>query len=123
MREIRARIDSVFAITVRTVRESIPKIVGYFLVKMSQEKLSSELHMKINENEGILDALGEPKQIQERRKTLQDIINVLKNSLKILQRDPDITAASSVDDGELAELLKRDAMERKKGALDAKQGG
>ena len=89
VREIRARIDSVFNITVRTVRESIPKIVGYFLVRMSQEKLSSELHMQIQANKSILDALGEPKQIQERRKTLQSIIEVLKNSLKILQRDPE----------------------------------
>ena len=89
VREIRARIDAVFKITIRTVRESIPKIVGYFLVRMSQEKLSSELHMRINENEGLLDALGEPKQVQERRQTLQSIIEVLKNSLKILQRDPE----------------------------------
>lgn len=122
VREIRARIDAVFKITIRTVRESIPKIVGYFLVRMSQEKLSSELHMRINENEGLLDALGEPKQVQERRQTLQSIIEVLRNSLKILQRDPDITAASSVDDGELADLLKKDAMERKKNQLDAKAG-
>lgn len=46
----------------------------------------------------------------------------MKNSLKILQRDPDITAASSVDDGELAEELRKDAMERKKGELDSKAG-
>lgn len=46
----------------------------------------------------------------------------MKNSLKILQRDPDITAASSVDDGELAEELRKDALERKKGDLDAKAG-
>ena len=89
MREIRARIDSVFRITIRTVRETIPKIVGNFLVRMSQEKLSSELHMRVNENDSILDALGEPKHIQERRSTLQGIIEVLKNSLKILQRDPE----------------------------------
>ena len=71
------------------MRESIPKIVGYFLVRMSQEKLSSELHMKINENDSILDSLGEPKQITERRNTLQAIIKTLKESLKILQRDPE----------------------------------
>ena len=56
---------------------------------MSQEKLSSELHMKINENDQILDALGEPKAIQERRQALQAIIEVLRNSLKVLQRDPE----------------------------------
>lgn len=89
---------------------------------MSQEKLSSELHMKINENDSILDSLGEPKQITERRNTLQAIIKTLKESLKILQRDPDITAASSVDDGELGELLRKEANDRKKQTLDQKAG-
>lgn len=92
------------------------------MVRMSQEKLSSELHMRVNENDQILDALGEPKQIQERRQTLQGIITTMKNSLKILQRDPDITAASSVDDGELAEELRKDAMERKRNEIDDKSG-
>jgi hypothetical protein len=123
VREIRARIDAVFRISIRTVRETIPKCIGYFLVRMSQEKLSSELHMRINENDSILDALGEPKHIQERRNTLQETIEILKKSLKVLQRDPDITAASSIDDGELAEELRRDALERKKNEMNAKQGG
>lgn len=89
VREIRARIDAVFSISIRTVRETIPKCIGYFLVRMSQEKLSSELHMRINENDSILDALGEPKHIQERRNTLAETIEILKKSLKVLQRDPE----------------------------------
>ena len=51
VKEIRARIDAVFKITIRTVRETIPKLIGYFLVRMSQEKLQVELYQKINENE------------------------------------------------------------------------
>ena len=39
VKEIRARIDAVFKITIRTVRETIPKLIGYFLVRMSQDKL------------------------------------------------------------------------------------
>ena len=83
------RIDAVFKITIRTVRETIPKLIGYFLVRMSQEKLQAELYQKINENEAILDTLGEPKHITEKRRTLQDMIRVLKESLKTLQRDPE----------------------------------
>ena len=37
--EIRMRIDAFFRIVVRNVRDSIPKTIGYFLVKSSQEKL------------------------------------------------------------------------------------
>jgi hypothetical protein len=119
---MRFRVDAVFKVSIRTVRETIPKLIGYFLVRMSQEKLSSELHMKINENDQILESLGEPKHITERRQTLSQIIQVLKDSLKVLQRDPDITAASSVDDSELAEELRKDAMQRKQEALN-KAGG
>lgn len=89
MKEIRARIDAVFKITIRTVRETIPKLIGHFLVRMSQEKLQAELYQKINENESILDSLGEPKHITERRRTLTEIIKTLKESLKVLQRDPE----------------------------------
>lgn len=43
---------------------------------------------------------------------MTSIIKTLGDSLRVLQRDPDITAAS-VDDGELAEELRKDAMMRK----------
>lgn len=89
MKEIRARIDAVFKITIRTVRETIPKLIGYFLVRASQEKLQAELYQRINENESILDTLGEPKHITERRNTLNMTIKTLKESLKVLQRDPE----------------------------------
>ena len=84
MKEIRARIDAYFKIVLRTVRETVPKLIGHFLVRMSQEKLQSELQTRINDNEKILESLGEPKNITERRKMLQDIIKTLKASLKLL---------------------------------------
>lgn len=80
---------------------------------MSQDKLQGDLQSKINDNEKILETLGEPKNITERRNMLQGMIKSLKESLKLLQRDPDITAASTIDDGELAEELRKDAMARK----------
>ena len=71
------------------MRETIPKLIGYFLVRMSQDKLQAELYQRINENEGILDTLGEPKHITERRRTLNEIIKTLQESLIVLQRDPE----------------------------------
>lgn len=112
VKEIRARIDTYFRIVLRNVRDTVPKTVGYFLVKMSQEKLQFELYTRINASPQIADALGEPKNITERRVTLSTIIKTLSDSLRVLQRDPDITAAS-IDDGELAEELRKDAMQRK----------
>jgi hypothetical protein len=39
VKEIRARIDTYFRIVLRNIRDTVPKTIGYFLVKMSQEKL------------------------------------------------------------------------------------
>lgn len=44
---------------------------------------------------------------------LNEIIRTLKESLKVLQRDPEITAASTIDDSELSELLRQDANQQK----------
>ena len=81
---MRARVDAVFKITIRTVRETIPKLIGHFLVRMSQNKLQTELFLKINENESILDTLCEPKEISERRRHLNDIIRTLRESLSVI---------------------------------------
>jgi hypothetical protein len=53
----------------------------------------------------LSSALGEPATITERRKTLTDILTTLKNSLRVLQRDPDISA-NSLGDDELELALK-----------------
>lgn len=50
VREIRTRIDAYFKIVLRNIRDSVPKVVGYFLVKASQEKLQFELYAQINKN-------------------------------------------------------------------------
>ena len=89
VKEIRARIDTYFRIVLRNVRDTVPKTVGYFLVKMSQEKLQFELYTRINASPQIADALGEPKNITERRVTLSTIIKTLSDSLRVLQRDPE----------------------------------
>jgi hypothetical protein len=48
--EMRKRIDAYFDIVLRTVRDSIPKAIGYFLVKKSQDVLQFELYNQVNSN-------------------------------------------------------------------------
>ena len=43
----------------------------------------------LNSNKSLTSSLGEPKNITERRKALSDVLSTLKNSLKVLQRDPE----------------------------------
>ena len=57
--EIRARIDSYYGIVLRNIRDSIPKLIGTFLVKAIQDRLQFVLHNEINSNEEILDQLNE----------------------------------------------------------------
>jgi hypothetical protein len=56
---------------------------------MSQEKMQFELYQRVNANQGLVDLLGEPKSITERRETLNAIMKTMDKSLKILQRDPE----------------------------------
>lgn len=39
VQELRQRIDDYYAIVLRNVRDTVPKQIGYFLVKKSQEQL------------------------------------------------------------------------------------
>lgn len=45
--ELRARIDDYYSIVVRNVRDTIPKQIGYFLVRKSMDKLHQDLYMRI----------------------------------------------------------------------------
>ena len=44
VQELRQRIDQYFAIVLRNVRDSIPKAIGFFLVRKSQDSLQFELY-------------------------------------------------------------------------------
>lgn len=67
IKEIRSRIDNYFNLVLRSVRDTIPKQVGFFLVQKSQDKLNQDLWHRINTNARISDMLGEPPNITARR--------------------------------------------------------
>ena len=56
--------------------------------------------------------MGEPLRITERRRALEDVLKTLKNSLKVLQRDPDISS-NTVGDDELEAMLRQEGQERR----------
>ncbi len=86
---MRARIDKYFGIVVRNVRDFIPKSIGYFLVKMAQEKLPFQLYDRMNKNKKAIDLLGEPKHVAEERATVTNTLMLLEKSLKVLRKDPE----------------------------------
>ena len=66
--EMRKRIDQYFEIVLRSVKDSIPKSVGFFLVRKSETVLQMDLYNAVNNNPAMSNFLGEPPQVAERRK-------------------------------------------------------
>jgi len=92
VQEIRKRLDSYFFITVRNVRDSIPKAIGYYLVRAVLDKLQFELLNSLNQGEKINELLGEPPHILEERRQLTAQLAVLQRATNVLTRDPTLAA-------------------------------
>jgi len=88
--EMRTRIDAYFAIVLRNIRDTIPKLIGNFLVRSIQEKLQYTLYNEINKNETIMDLVGEPPHIVAERETLNKVLGVLRKARLVLTKDPDL---------------------------------
>lgn len=112
MRELRARLDTYFRIVVRNIRDSIPKIIGHFLVRAVQERMQLELFQKMSEmHEAINRNLGEPLSVIKERKGLNAQLEVLRKAERALSRDPEITNAIGAADEELLYQLKKEKAE------------
>jgi hypothetical protein len=58
--ELRARLDTYYRIVVRNIRDSIPKIIGNFLVRAVQNKMQLELFKRLGEmRDAVNRGLGE----------------------------------------------------------------
>lgn len=109
---MRQRINEYFEVVLRNIKDAVPKAIGFFLVKKSQDVLQFELYNQVNSNKQLAAALGEPARITERRKALTEVLNTLKNSVKVLQRDPDI-ASNTIGDEELEAALRAEYAEER----------
>jgi len=89
VRELRARIDTYYYLVVRNVRDSVPKIIGSFLVKAIQTKMHFELTRRLMQDQRINELLNEPVSVMEERKRLTETKKILSRSLKAMQRDPE----------------------------------
>ena len=97
IKEIRNRIEAYFKLIVRNLRDSIPKVMGNFLVKEIQENMQLKLYNKLYNAREMTDLLSEPEHIAERRKELNDMIKVMRNAQKIIRRDPDLMTVMQIN--------------------------
>jgi len=97
IKEIRNRIEAYFKLIVRNLRDSIPKIMGNYLIKEIEENMQLKLYNKLYNAREITDLLSEPESVAERRKELNDMIKVMRNAQKIIRRDPDLMTVMQID--------------------------
>ena len=97
IKEIRNRIEAYFKLIVRNLRDSIPKIMGNYLVKEIEENMQLKLYNKLYNAREMTDLLSEPESVAERRKELTDMIKVMKNAQKIIRRDPDLMTVMQIN--------------------------
>ena len=84
---MRLRINHYFSIVLRNTKDSVPKAIGHFLVNKSIEEMQSELYDQVDRNEQLLQTIGEPKRVTERRKALMEQKRTLEESINVLQRN------------------------------------
>ncbi|CAD8057356.1 unnamed protein product [Paramecium primaurelia] len=89
--ELKNKIEHYFKLVVRSTRDNIPKLVGYFLVKGCQTKMLMQLQQNLMQNQYLLQAISEDQNIVEERKKLNKEIETFKNAQKIIKRDPDLS--------------------------------
>jgi dynamin 1-like protein len=97
IKEIRSRIEAYFKLIVSNLRDSIPKIMGNYLVKEIEENMQLKLYNKLYNAKEMTDLLSEPESVAERRKELNDMIKVMKNAQKIIRRDPDLMTVMQIN--------------------------
>ena len=94
VQEIRTRIDSYFKLVIRNIRDTVPKVVGYFLVRTIMDKMQLELYDQINRSEAITNQLSEPAHITSEREALRKQLETLKKAEKILKHNPEFARQS-----------------------------
>lgn len=64
---------------IRNVRDTVPKLIGTFLVRAVMESMQFELYKQIN-SKMMMDLMGEPESITKERENLRKTLATLKDA-------------------------------------------
>jgi GTP-binding protein EngB required for normal cell division len=117
IREVRGRIDSYFKIIVRNLRDSIPKALGYTLVKTIENDMKMKLYEMLYNDKSMVSVLNEPEGIKRQRIELNRQIKVMKDAQKVIKRDPDLMNVMQI------KIDEADIQEYEKGYYEANHPG
>ena len=108
IRELRGRVDAYFKLIVRNLRDSIPKALGYSLIKPIENDMKIKLYEMLYNEQKVLSILNEPEGIQRQRVELNRQIKVMRDAQKVIKRDPDLMSVMQIkiDEADIAEYEK-----------------
>ena len=108
IRELRGRVDAYFKLIVRNLRDSIPKALGYTLVRTIENDMKMKLYQMLNNDKSMVSVLNEPEGIKRQRIELNRQIKVMRDAQKVIKRDPDLMSVMQIkiDEADIAEYEK-----------------
>ena len=117
IREIRGRIEAYFKLIVRNLKDSVPKALGYTLVKAIENDMKMRLYELLNNDRKVVDVLKEPEGIAKQRIELNRQIKVMRDAQKVIKRDPDLMSIMQI------KIDEADIQEYEKGYYEANHPG
>ena len=117
IREVRGRIEAYFKLIVRNLRDSIPKALGYTLVKTIENDMKMKLYEMLYNDKSVVSVLNEPEGVKRQRIELNRQIKVMKDAQKVIKRDPDLMNVMQI------KIDEADIVEYEKGYYEANHPG
>jgi hypothetical protein len=85
---LRKRINAYFFIVSRNLKDSIPKIIGTFLIQAIQKDLKFVIFSNISKTNSFLTRMSEPGDIASERQRIQKEYDTLKKAERRILSDP-----------------------------------
>lgn len=118
IKEMRIRIDTYFRVVITQLADMLPKLIGHNLVNSAMSTLQFSVYKRIS-NGSVVEMLKEPEHIVRKRETLKKMLEILRQSRKILLRDPDL--AYSIDTKSSSEFMEMREKDKERKLTAAKE--
>jgi hypothetical protein len=92
--EMRSKIDEYFRIALRGLKDLIPKIIGNFYIRWFQNSMQMEVTQFLNHSQEWRALVEEPEYLVEDRRLKVNSLEVLRNAVKVIKKDPDLWSYS-----------------------------
>ena len=115
IKDIRMRIESYFKLIVKNLRNAIPKVLEYSLIREIENNMKIKLYDMLMTESKIIKALNEPEGLARQRMEFSRQIKVMKEAQKVIKRDPDLVNVMQI------KIEEADVKAYEKGMFEANQ--